>query len=1230
MSETKRLGKKSKVVSADNVGTDDPNKKKPDSGSGSTESGTIRLNSTPDASGKNTIGTADNQKSFKIIHAENIIGTEVVLNGKKYTIKGIISEQTGESDVYLVQDESQELVYKQYKKDITPNEKVLAAVKEIKHPNIISLIDYGVTESGFFELMEYSIAGVIDKYTPIKDVDLLKNVIQQCVEGLHYCHERSIIHRDIKPQNIFCEDLSLKRILLADFGISSMIDNDSGRIIAERNLTIAYAAPESMSVLDKVIVGKETDYFSLGLTIISLWLGTEPFGKNVSKIQVNHQIQTGNIEIPEDMPEDIAHAVRGLITHNYLDRWGYDEVSRWLNGERVQVAESEFIRNELPPFDFIVKDGKTIYANSKKEMAALLWEHKDQGIKILFRGMISRWLEQTERFTANCITDLLERYTKDKDTALLIALYILDPDFGFIDHNNKVLKLKGSSDDRLKQVCASIEENTASRKLTEVTSQKIFDRIKIWIEGIDHPLSDAVRAFDESDLSVYKLNATLLLLQMYNNGERDFSFTYQGIRYENLKDFQKAPASVKRQLVSDMHSDDSKFLVWLCVIGFLDIPKDVSGKETDTGELVGLLNEMPWIKDYDDKIAARLQSFNEDSLTDLMILSQSGDIEGIKKLIQNGSDVNQANYLGITAFILAAKRESLDIMDYLRLSGANINPVFKEGNNQTPLLHELCVTGKLKSIDYLLFQGINPNQIRQWDNYTPLYCAVRAGDLKVTELLLKAGADTSILLEETSVLHEAAKSGNLELFKKLFESNKDVNFSTKNGFSILMAASQHPESIEIVKYLLAYSKDPNNNSKRLDINQGVRNIVLKKYDPENLPRPPALAYAVWNYAEETVKVLLQEGANPNIVYNDWSLLMWISVGKHEKQIPILKLLLNAHAKRNFLNSKKENVLHVALFTYTDGTKPVPEVIEILVKAGCNPYKNFALNENKRRSNPFCMAAEYKEQNFIKYFIHKKLNPGRAVERPNGYNPFHRAIVSKNYIGLETLAKNKKGINSFIKDKENHLTPLMLAAEKNDKEAIKILLRYGADYTIVNNAGETAKKVADKNRSYDALSELNRIRSPQKQIFFIRILMNIAVALFCSSFFLWAVINDMLLSNLVYYVNYFKVLLFSGVLSLSLFMYANYARSKKLVPQKKKTRRLSYFYRFLLGPVMYTLLHRPESYIDKFYSTATLILFKDNSPVFLGFTKNELIGSGLLIILIVMLPVFRFLFRRFSK
>jgi len=209
-------------------------------------------------------------------------GQTIVLNGNNCIIESLISMGSGEAVVYKIKRDGKHYALKHYKPNMPLSDtakKVLAKIRDNPKDRVVRIFDFGNYLGQDFEIMEYAEGGTLGEYIkksgPIRDTRL-KDIVKQINEGLQQLHGYyKIIYQDLKPENVFFKDASRLQLVLADFGISSVMHDNSEEVEVIASNTDLYAAPELARKGNRteVIVTPAVDYFALGITMYELWLG---------------------------------------------------------------------------------------------------------------------------------------------------------------------------------------------------------------------------------------------------------------------------------------------------------------------------------------------------------------------------------------------------------------------------------------------------------------------------------------------------------------------------------------------------------------------------------------------------------------------------------------------------------------------------------------------------------------------------------------------------------------------------------------------------------------------------------------------------------------------------------------------------------------------------------------------------------------------------------------------
>lgn len=358
---------------------------------------------------------------------------------KGYEVKSLISSSTGEAEIFLAYKEGIKTIIKYYHANFKPKDDILMKFHNLDHPDIITLYEYGYHKGRFYEIMEYAEGGTLAdkkpdgtfKYLPMSEANV-KKIIDETINAFLFIHKEGIIHRDIKPGNLFYKNAKGSDLLIGDFGISSELDVDGGmskRMTSTLALSEGYAAPELYGIAKddnkaKILIGPEVDYYALGITVYELLTAINPFSArnalHIMRDTIEGRVADDLLTRPEakKISPQFKKLIRGLITVRHDKRWGYDEVSRWLKGEAVDLFIEKNIMN-IPHFKF----GETII-KSLNELANLLLNDINLSKKYLYRGIITGWLSQFNQDLAMKVGDIQDKYSSSEEEQAYGVYYL--------------------------------------------------------------------------------------------------------------------------------------------------------------------------------------------------------------------------------------------------------------------------------------------------------------------------------------------------------------------------------------------------------------------------------------------------------------------------------------------------------------------------------------------------------------------------------------------------------------------------------------------------------------------------------------------------------------------------------------------------------------------------------------------------------------------------------------
>ena len=359
-----------------------------------------------------------------------------VLKGVNYRNMQSLSDNSGEAQVFLVERNGENYVLKIYYPNFDVNRKILQTVYNFDFEMIVKVYDFGKTyvdgKHRYYELMEYLCGGTMGDYRLNGDMDKFRRIALQGAAALAYCHQCNILHKDVKPSNFFFRDKEHTELVLGDFGISSILDQDGKAHKTTQARTPIYAAPEMYTdVIDGVVeVTPAADFYSLGICLMALWLGESPMSTNERVMM--RQKNEGRLPHMQELPERVKMIVQGLTVVNPTNRWGFDQVEEWFKGGSPKVdLSSPFLKYK----SFIVDPDRNLVADNIHELIPMLLDNEKLAIGYLYNGRISTWLESCGNQKLSTIVKdiVVNRYPVDQHAGLMAAVYAMEPTFPYKD-----------------------------------------------------------------------------------------------------------------------------------------------------------------------------------------------------------------------------------------------------------------------------------------------------------------------------------------------------------------------------------------------------------------------------------------------------------------------------------------------------------------------------------------------------------------------------------------------------------------------------------------------------------------------------------------------------------------------------------------------------------------------------------------------------------------------------
>ncbi len=230
----------------------------------------------------------------------------------------------------------------------------------VSHPNVVTVTDYGIHEGLPFLVMERlegkSLAALLEERRALT-LEHAGALMRQILAGLGHAHARGLVHRDLKPGNVWVEaHEDGEHVKLLDFGFAKFVTPEGGTLLTADGIvvgTLAYMSPEQAS---GGAIDPRSDIYSAGVLLFEMLTGRRPFeGEPIDILRAHLTAEPPSLAAARPgrtFPPEVEAVVRRALEKKPADRFETaPALAKALQAAiaREPSAETETLVYEPPP-----------------------------------------------------------------------------------------------------------------------------------------------------------------------------------------------------------------------------------------------------------------------------------------------------------------------------------------------------------------------------------------------------------------------------------------------------------------------------------------------------------------------------------------------------------------------------------------------------------------------------------------------------------------------------------------------------------------------------------------------------------------------------------------------------------------------------------------------------------------------------------------------------------------
>ena len=333
----------------------------------------------------------------------------------------------------------------------------ISILRELKHKNIVVLEDIKITKSHYYLVMEYcnggSLSDCLKKYQQMYGIPFTEEIVQylmkQIIEGIRYIHNKNIIHRDLKLDNILVKFNSendkntlnmMKAVIkIIDFGFATHMGNNLCYTTLGSPINMDPNILKKMDEKKKGInygqmVGydQKADIWSLGTLCYEMLIGKSAFNSR-SMDELVQKVEAGSYKIPTHLSKEVVSFLNAMLQYN---------------------AQKRLSANELARHHFLTKNVKNFQPIDLRKVSKKL-QNNNLNVNIKKNKTIwSIFNEEDEKKLINIPTNYLNPISEEEEYNITSAQNqgIISGNIGFYHNDNNFLNFLGQTNNQNNQI----------------------------------------------------------------------------------------------------------------------------------------------------------------------------------------------------------------------------------------------------------------------------------------------------------------------------------------------------------------------------------------------------------------------------------------------------------------------------------------------------------------------------------------------------------------------------------------------------------------------------------------------------------------------------------------------------------------------------------------------------------------------------------------------------------